>query len=346
MDWHINEDLYKEIIDTEFAAGIFNSNRELVSHSPKFGEYLLSPRHEPFVEHITIQDLFPELVGFEDELDSINAGRKKDLFVERIHRPSLYGKPGYISLRVKAYNNRLLVVIHNTTSSGEMEQQITQQRNALDLLSERLIEAHIRIDQLLRTYVPNAVVDDLIKKNTTRLDGEIREVTILFADLRGYTAWAEQHRPEEALSGLNRLLSDAFEVLNDHGATINQLMGDGFMSIFNAPTDQPGHASLALKSAQELINLPGLDTNVSFGVGVNTGPAMTGNVGSSRAMDYSAIGTTTNIAYRLQQLAGAREALFGGRTLQMADHQFNYIFHGEFEVKGIHLPLPVYKLVD
>lgn len=346
MDWHINEDLYKEIIDTDFAAGIFNSDRELISHSPNFGEYLLSSRRGALGQNSPMLALFPEFIGMEDELDNIKAGRKKELFIERIHRSNLRGKPGYISLRVKAYNDGLLVVIHNTTTSGEMEQQITQQRNALDLLSERLIEAHVRIDQLLRTYVPNAVVDDLMKKNTTRLDGEIREVTILFADLRGYTAWAEQHRPEEALAGLNRLLSDAFEVLNDHGATINQLMGDGFMSIFNAPLDQPGHASLALKSARELINLPGLDENVSFGVGINTGPAMTGNVGSSRAMDYSAIGTTTNIAYRLQQLAGAREALFGSKTLQMADHHFHYIFHGEFEVKGIHLPLPVYKLVE
>lgn len=346
MNWYVSEGLFEQIIDKDFGIGIFDEAGLLKIHSPNLRTFLLNPNllHPILQTHIT--ELFPELVGLEADLAAIKEGQEKTFTLDHVFRPSLYGKPGYISLRVKDYQAGWLIIIRNTTSHGVMEQKITQQRNQLTLLSDELEKTRSKMDRLLRTFVPNAVVDDLLKRNTINLGGERRVVTILFADLRGYTAWAEKHTPEDALSGLNQLLSKAFDILNDNGATINQLMGDGFMSIFNAPLDQPRHAFLALESARQIAKLPGLDKHVLFGVGINTGLAMTGNVGSKRAMDYSAIGTTTNIAYRLQQLAGPGEALFGEKTHELAGNRFRHMFHGAYEVKGINTPIPVYRLME
>lgn len=347
MNWQLSEELYKEIVDErDLAIALFNFQGLLEKHSPNLRAFLFNPSLLHPLANLHIFDLLPELIGNEQTLEDVRKKQEKYLYIERIFRPDLYGKPGYVSLRAKAFQDGWLVILRNTTSSGEMEQRITQQRNELDLLSNELEKTRTKLDRLLRAFVPTAVVDDLLKKNTASLGGERHLVTILFADLRGYTAWAEKHSPEDAIAGLNQCLTAAHEILTDNGATINQLMGDGFMSIFNAPLDQPQHALLALQSARQIASLPGLDEKMRFGVGVNTGFAMVGNVGSKRAMDYSAIGTTTNIAYRLQQLAGAGETLFGEKTLELAGGQFQHVFHGNHEVKGIREPIPVYRLLD
>ncbi|MCQ3937246.1 MAG: hypothetical protein DPW18_09390 [Chloroflexi bacterium] len=346
MIWKTSKEFLEYIFHESFGIGIFNAKGLLEDHSPDLRAFLLPQNLPQVLLNRHVSDLFPELVGMKAAFVSIKEREMDELYIGRIFRPNLNGKPGYVSLRVKSFRDGWIVVLRDTTSSGELEQQITQQRNELEIVSVELERSHKKIDRLLRTFVPTAVVDDLLKKNTARLGGEIRMVTILFADLRGYTAWAESHSPEDALASLNQLLTQAFEILNGNGATINQLMGDGFMSIFNAPLHQPHHASHALDSARQIARLPGLGGNVRFGVGVNSGHAMTGNVGSHRAMDYSAIGTTTNIAYRFQQLAGAGEALFGRTTLELTNQPYKYEFHGHFEVKGIQEPVPVYKLID
>lgn len=346
MSWKISKEFLEYVFNESFGVAVFNRKGLLVDHSPDLRTFLLPANLPQTLLNLPVQELFPELIGMEAKFASIPKREIEELYIERIFRPNLSGRPGYVSLRVKSFRDGWIVVLRNTTSSGELEQQITQQRNELEIVSMELNRSHKKIDRLLRTFVPTAVVDDLLKKNTTSLGGEIRMVTVLFADLRGYTSWAEHHSPEDALASLNQLLTQAFEILNGNGATINQLMGDGFMSIFNAPQYQPRHAALALDSAKQIAQLPGLGGNVKFGVGVNSGQAMTGNVGSHRAMDYSAIGTTTNIAYRFQQLAGAGEALFGSTTLDLANQSFKYKFHGDFEVKGIQEPIPVYKLID
>ena len=346
MTWKTSKNFLEYVFNESFGVAVFNLKGLLEDHSPDLSAFLLVPNLHQTLLNLSMPDVFPELIGMESMLASIQKQEVDELYIERIFRPNLNGRPGYISLRVKPFREGWIVVLRDTTSSGEMEQQITQQRNDLKIISMELERSNKKIDKLLRTFVPTAVVDDLLKKNTAKLGGEIRMVTVLFADLRGYTAWAKEHSPEEALANLNQLLTQAFEILNGNGATINQLMGDGFMSIFNAPQNQPRHASLALDSAKQIAQLYGLGGNVKFGVGVNSGHAMTGNVGSHRAMDYSAIGTTTNIAYRFQQLAGAGEVLFGIPTLELANQSYKHKFHGDFEVKGIQEPIPIYKLID
>jgi adenylate cyclase len=344
MIWPLSEELYDEIFEENLGMAVFNGAGYLESHSQNLHMFLLDPS-PPSLLNRSIFALFPELVGYEQILAGLRQRQRKQIILERIFRPSLFGKAGYVSLRVKAYRDGWLILMQDTTTTGLLEQRITQQRNELNLLSSELAEARKKLDTVLRTFVPTTVVDSLLESSQILPGGERRLVTVLFADLRGYTAWAEKRSPEAAIVKLNQVLGAAFEFLASNGATINQLMGDGFMSIFNAPLEQPDHAALALQSARQIVQLPGFDKDVRFGVGINTGMAMVGNVGSIRAMDYSAIGTTTNIAFRLQAAAQAGEVLFGKPTQELAGGRFPHVFYDSLQLKGIREPFPTYKLV-
>jgi class 3 adenylate cyclase len=122
-------------------------------------------------------------------------------------------------------------------------------------------------------------------------------------------------------------------------------MGDGFMSFFNAPNDQPDHAELALECARKVVQLKTSMGDLHFGVGVNTGIAVAGTVGSLRVMDYTAIGTTTNIASRFEKLAGAGEVVFGESTRFFSGDKFPYTVINDVTLKGITRPVRIYKLV-
>lgn len=346
MTVQIPDELWLDLFDVEWGLGIFDATGRLKSHTSGLRALLLDPDDDPLLDRGTIQDIFPELIGLEQALEELRRNPDMTFHLEKILRPNLHGAAGYVNLRVKAHDDGWLVAVQNTTLAAVSEQTLMQQRNELDLLSTKLADAKARMDKLLRTFVPSIVVDDLLNRGDARPGGERRLVTILFADLRGFTSWVEKQPPEEAIVALNRLLALAFDILNEHGATMNQFLGDGFISIFNAPIEQPRHAALAVESARRIVSLPGLGDTVRFGAGINTGLAMVGNVGSERAMNYSAIGTTANLASRIQELAGPGEVLFGEGTRELVGSQFPHVLHGNFKVKGISRQIAVYKLLD
>jgi len=151
----------------------------------------------------------------------------------------------------------------------------------------------------------------LLEADPTQLDlrGEERLVTILFADIRRFTAFAERHPAREVVALLNAYFGEIVPVIERHGGTLNQYMGDGIMVIFGAPVPQPDHAARAVRAGTELVRrvhalharweqlgFPGLRT----GVGVHTGRVVVGTVGSPHRLDYTAIGDTTNTAARIE----------------------------------------------
>jgi class 3 adenylate cyclase/CHASE2 domain-containing sensor protein len=141
------------------------------------------------------------------------------------------------------------------------------------------------------------------------LRGEERIVTVLFADVRGFTAWSRRHSPREAVELLNAYLEAMIPVVESHGGMIDKYIGDGIMVIFGAPDDQPDHARRAVEAAVAMVqrahqlgaawarlDFPGF----RIGVGVATGPALVGMVGGRRRIDYTAIGETVNAAARIE----------------------------------------------
>ena len=167
---------------------------------------------------------------------------------------------------------------------------------------------------LFSRFVPDSVVAQVLERADTeddvRLGGELLTATVLFSDLRGFTSFAEGREPAEVIGVLNRYLTEMSDAILDHDGTLVAYMGDGIMAVFGAPIASDDHADKALGAAREMlerlerfnawIRSEGLGDGFKMGIGLNTGDVMSGNVGSARRLEYTAIGDTTNTAARLE----------------------------------------------
>jgi class 3 adenylate cyclase len=331
------------LVEEALEFGLINRAGIILSHSPTLSAMMDTPQPGSLAG-LPLADVFPEFVGYDVEIASLSPA-DDPIRIQRIHREQPDGSKRYVTLSLRAQADGLLLTARDVTYEGELEQRITQQRNELNLMSHELAKARLQLDDLIRRFVPPAVVDQMLADAARmRLGGERRVVTVLFTDLRGFTGWSEQQPPEAVIHQLNDLLTAAVDMVLDAGGTVNQFTGDGFMAFFNAPNDQPDHARLALHCARRITSLPPLAGTVQFAVGVNTGPVVAGNVGSPRVMDYTAIGTTTNVASRHEGLAGPGEVVFGQSTWEAGGRDLPHKFAGEFTLKGISRPARIYKL--
>jgi class 3 adenylate cyclase/tetratricopeptide (TPR) repeat protein len=203
------------------------------------------------------------------------------------------------------------------------------------------------------TYTPKFLADEIL---TTRsaIEGERKQVTVLFADVANYTALAEQLDPEEAhqiMDGCFRILLD--EIHECHG-TINQFTGDGVMALFGAPLALEDHAQRACHAAlaiQQGMKRFGEEVEKKFGlefkmrVGLNSGPVIVGAIGDDLRMDYTAVGDTTNLAARMEGMAAPATVLVSPHTYKEVSQQFEFKPLGKVQVKGKKRPLEVYELI-
>ena len=197
-------------------------------------------------------------------------------------------------------------------------------------------------------FVPESVVSEVLAEaDGARLGGVRLEATVLFSDLRGFTSFAEQREPSETIEILNRYLTLMSDAILEAGGTLVAYMGDGIMAVFGAPIEQPDHAWRALRAAREMLarlegfnaslREAGLGDGFKMGIGLNTGPVMSGNVGSERRLEYTAIGDTTNTASRLEGMTkGTPHQLYAADTTYAAlsNPPKDLVAVGEFEVRG------------
>jgi adenylate cyclase len=185
----------------------------------------------------------------------------------------------------------------------------------------RIRELEEKTRELFERYLPPQVAQYLIDDpSRANLGGERREVTILFADLRGFTALAEKMSPEHLIEVVNGYLSSATESIFANGGVLDKFMGDAVMALYNSPLDQPDHALRAVKTAfalRESLTHREEEPVLHFGFGINTGEAVVGNVGSQALMNYTAIGDTVNVAFRLQEQAKEQQILLSRATYDL-----------------------------
>ncbi|MDQ4118687.1 MAG: GAF domain-containing protein [Actinomycetota bacterium] len=207
-----------------------------------------------------------------------------------------------------------------------------------------------QLDGMFRSYLSPAVATALLADpEQAGLGGAVVEVTVLMADLRGFTAFAEATEPDEVVAMLNAYYGVIVPLILEEGGTVVQFVGDAVMAIWNAPVRQPDHAEraaragLALHGAVDVV-AAGHDGWPRFRVGVNTGPALVGNIGSEQLRNFTAIGDTTNLAARLQSLAEAGEVVLGPATRERLADGVRVSNQGEVSVKGRREPVPVWLL--
>jgi adenylate cyclase len=209
-------------------------------------------------------------------------------------------------------------------------------------------------------FVPESVVDQVLQDaEGVRLGGVRGEATVMFSDLRGFTSFAETLQPEQVIDALNRYLTAMSEAILDHGGTLVAYMGDGIMAVFGAPLQQDDHADRALAAARDMLDkLEGfngwlreeeLHQGFKMGIGLNTGPVMSGNVGSERRLEYTALGDTTNTAARLEGMTkGTPYQLYLADSTRDAlrTPADDLAAVGEFEVRGRKAKIKLWSLAD
>jgi adenylate cyclase len=169
-----------------------------------------------------------------------------------------------------------------------------------------------RTRRTFEAYVAPAVVQEILKHpDNLRLGGERRELTILFSDIRGFTSLSENLNPEDLVKVLHDFLNPMSNIIIQHGGTIDKYIGDAIMALFGAPLELQDHARLACRTALDMVaSLRELGQQwaaegrpqIRVGVGINSGVAAVGNMGSDRLFDYTAIGDNVNLASRLEGL--------------------------------------------
>ena len=208
------------------------------------------------------------------------------------------------------------------------------------------------MNQLFGRYVSPQVASEILSlanSDQLKLGGTKREVTVMFADMRGFTAFSERLGPEEVVSTLNKYLSVLIERVLANDGMINKFAGDNIMAVWNAPQDQPDQALLAVKAAlegqQALENIPQDEgqPQVQFGIGINTGPAVAGNVGSEGRTEYTIIGDAVNLASRLCSNAPGGQVWIGPHTYEVVKNEVEVEALEPQHFKGKAEPVPVYR---
>ena len=178
-----------------------------------------------------------------------------------------------------------------------------------------------------------------------KLGGEKRRCTFLFTDVRGFTALSEKLKPEQVTEIMNKALTIQSDAVKKYNGMVDKYIGDAMMAIFNAPLDLPHHEQIAVECAKEIQeNIEKADIGVAIGVGVNTGEAVIGNMGSDTRFDYSAIGDAVNTAARLE--SATKEAgvniLIGEETEKYCGYNLKSV--KPIKVKGKEKPLIIYTI--
>jgi class 3 adenylate cyclase len=189
----------------------------------------------------------------------------------------------------------------------------------------------------IERYVPYKVVESILHSpESPTLKGERRKLTVLVSDLRGFCKIAESRQPEEVVTFLNRCCEVMSDVIERHGGTLDKFVGDGMMATFGSPNDDPYQEERAVKAALELqekiSELSGKCEKenwpaINVGIGVHSGYAVVGSMGSSRHLEYTAIGETVNTAYYLESATKQFRA-----NILISQYTYNAI-RGQFNVK-------------
>jgi len=224
-------------------------------------------------------------------------------------------------------------------------------------LSEK-IEQERKIRSKMERYHSPAVIDEIVKGVISADESEIRnaEVSILFADISGFTTVSETKRPEEVAEFLSHFFSCAVESIFAYGGTLDKFIGDAVMAFFGAPIPQEDHADRAILTGLMLQRLVGEWNSeresaglppVRIRVGINSGPAVVGNVGTEKRVDYTVLGSAVNIASRIESgVAKPGQVVISQNTIDRTLGSFETESLGEFALKGLQQKMPVYSVLS
>lgn len=266
-----------------------------------------------------------------------------DLIILDVEMPGLTGFEVCRLLRAQEATNRIPIIMLTALHEADdrvygldigADDYLTKPFNPRELIAriEKRLRAKLEADDLrgrqsmirrtFERFVAPQVVERLLQDpSQVKLGGEIQEVTVLFADLGGFTGMSERMNPAKLLSVLNEYHQLVVDVVQAHHGTVNKFLGDGVMVLYNTPLLAPNHALQAVGTALQVRerlahfhqHLPP-EHRLPVNFGIHTGPAIVGNVGTARLMEFTAVGDTINLASRLCELAHGNQILVSNAT--------------------------------
>ena len=231
------------------------------------------------------------------------------------------------------------------------DQKITQ---GVAIVMEDLTEKkHLEAQRRLFEKMVSPAVINLLNPDSLQLGGQRSEITVIFADIRGFTGFSEGVSPEELVSILNRYLAAGAEAILAENGTIDKFLGDAIMAWFNAPIPQADHtlravrAAIGIREALEKLHkeIPARN-RLSFGVGIHVGEAVLGLIGTEKRLDYTAIGDCVNTAKRIQENSGPGQILISQSAYDRVKNTVNASSFEAIRAKGKKDLIEVWELLD
>lgn len=274
---------------------------------------------------------------------SIIVHRKITLPISRLTQASQEIEKGVQHWIGTAYLSKS-ISMHSNDEIGELASSFN---HMVKVLGEKE-----KIRSLLGKVVSDEVASELLNKRV-KVEGEERVATILFLDIRGFTRLSENMSPVDVLSMLNISFAKITEIIEQNRGVVDKYIGDAVMAVFGAPISSSNHANEAIRAAIEIVeSMESINSqltnnglpNIDFGIGINSGKLVAGNVGSERRMNYTVIGDVVNLASRIEGLSkkyGARVIV--GETTKQEAPRFQYRHMGESYVKGRDKPVSLFE---
>jgi len=257
---------------------------------------------------------------------------------------------GFFYYNVIFHVGRPLLMITFAIISINVYRYINEEKEKMESLRERDF-----IRDTFGRYMSGEVVDELLGSPAgLKMSGEIREVTFLVSDLRGFTALTSRLSPNEIIEMINRYFEHMVEVISQYRGVVNEFLGDGILVFFGAPLQAEDDAERAVacaiemqgamekvNKAQRRLNLPDL----AMGIGINTGEVVVGNIGSERRAAYGAVGSPINIAYRIEAYTVGGQILISPSTYAKVESILQITATQQVRFKGIDDPINLYDVV-
>jgi adenylate cyclase len=259
--------------------------------------------------------------------------------------------------------------VHGAIYADRLDQFATFSSDDLELISAvaaqtaiavESVRAHERLarEEVARAnygrFLPEYVVKQILENpDSFQLGGVNQFITVLFADIRGFTRLSEHTRPEKVVQLLNKYFSEMTEIIFAHGGTLDKYLGDGLMALFGAPTATPDDATNAVNASVDMqrcvqkLNDRLIAENfnpISIGIGLHTGEATVGYIGSERRSEYTAIGDTVNLAARLESNCSGGQILISDATARASQAPYQLIEREPLAVKNRVQPVPLLEV--
>lgn len=256
---------------------------------------------------------------------------------------------------------RKIVSAMNKVSEGDLSQKVEVKSrdeigtlaNTFNFMTEGLREREWIKDTFAR-YVSKQVAHKILKeKDRLILKGELRRVTILFADIREFTSLAERMKPEEVVSLLNECFDVLIDTIFKYEGTLDKFVGDAVMAVYGAPLEQDEPELKAVKTGLEMqealyrLNQRRKEEGkppINIGIGINTGEVVAGNIGSEKRMEYTVVGREVNLAQRIETRTERGQVLISESTYQAVKDRIEAIKLEPIRMKGVGEPVQLYQV--